>query len=232
MHLHRREHLFKWNGRPLKDKSDKELTIRSDSSLLGWGAACAKNRTGGAWSIQIKAMHINCLEFLAMMLAAKTFLDIPGVSVLLCLYNATAVAYINNTGGTVSSQLINLAKELWMWALNKDVILTTQHILGVSNTIADMESSHHGSIQTTECGSVCIQIDTSDTPLLQLGTRPPGISSDCIPTGLAPSKRLCQSPLCLIGRVMSWPHHQQSQLVLVAPEWRGQTWYPVLLEML
>jgi len=50
-------------------------------------------------------MHINSLKLLAAMLAAKTFLkDISGVSVLLQLDNATAVAYINNMGGTVSCQ--------------------------------------------------------------------------------------------------------------------------------
>ena len=86
-------------------------------------------------------MHINCLELLAATLAAKTFLkDVSGVSVFLQLDNATAVAYINNMGGTVSSKLTDLAKEQWMWALDKDIILTVQHIPGVSNTIADMES--------------------------------------------------------------------------------------------
>ena len=33
------------------------------------------------------------------------------------------MAYINNLGGTVSSQLTELAKELWLWALNKDIHL-------------------------------------------------------------------------------------------------------------
>ena len=35
--------------------------------------------------------------------------------------------------------------------------------------------SHHGSIWTAGCGCFCIHIDTLDTPLLQLGTRPPGV---------------------------------------------------------
>jgi len=96
---------------------------------------------GSAWSVQEQTMHIYCLELLAAMLAAKTFLkDVSEVSVLLQLDNATEVAYINNVGGTVSSQLTDLAKELWMWALNKDIIPTAQHIPRVSNAIADMES--------------------------------------------------------------------------------------------
>jgi len=42
-------------------------------------------------------MHINCLELLAAMLAAKIFLkDVSEVSLLLQLSNTTVVAYINN----------------------------------------------------------------------------------------------------------------------------------------
>ena len=86
-------------------------------------------------------MHINSLELLAATLAVKTFLKkASGISVLLQLDNATAVAYINNMGGTVSSQLTELAKELWMWALDRNLTLVAQHIPGLSNTIADAES--------------------------------------------------------------------------------------------
>ena len=46
-----REHLPKWNGKPLKHKTE-QMTFSSDASLLGWGAACAGNRTGGAWNRQ------------------------------------------------------------------------------------------------------------------------------------------------------------------------------------
>ena len=90
------------------------MTISSDASQLGWGAVCAGTWTGGAWLVQEQSMHINSLELLAATLAVKTFLkDASGISVLLQLDNATAVAYINNMGGTVSSQLTTLAKELW-----------------------------------------------------------------------------------------------------------------------
>ena len=90
------------------------MTISSDASQLGWGAAYVESRTGGAWSAQEQS---NCLELLAATLAVKTFLkEASGISVLLQLDNVTAVAKINNMGGTVSSQLTELAKELWMWA--------------------------------------------------------------------------------------------------------------------
>jgi len=81
------------------------------------------------------------MEFLAAMLAAKTFLnDTLGVSVLIQLNNITAVAYINNTTICVAQCLTDLPKELWMRALNKDIILSAQQITGVSNIIVDIES--------------------------------------------------------------------------------------------
>ena len=40
------------------------------------------------------------------------------------------------------------------------------------------------------------------------------------------------TPWCLKGRVLKQVKAQQAQVTLVAPVWRGQSWYPVLLEML
>ena len=183
------------------------------------------------------------------MLAAKTFLkDVSGVAVLLQLDNATAVAYINNMGGTVSSQLTDLAKKLWMWALNKDIILTAQHIPGVSNTIADMESR---TVRDRSDWMLCPQIFRAimeafgplDVDLFAsrlthqiprfFSWRPDPLAEavDAFQQDWGPLKGFANPPWCLIGIVLSQARRQQAQLVLVAPVWRGQTWYPILLEM-
>ena len=86
-------------------------------------------------------MHINSLELLAATLAVKSFVkDQKGISVLLQLDNQTAVAYINNLGGTVSPQLTDLAKALWLWALSRDLVLSAEYIPGATNCVADVES--------------------------------------------------------------------------------------------
>ena len=122
-------------------KGRERVIIRSDASLLGWGATCEGIQTGGLWSELEKMWHINCLEMQAAALATQTFLKgRTGLSVLLQMDNTTAVAYVNNLGGTVSPQLTTLAKTLWMWALQRDITLTAQHIPGVSNIVADTES--------------------------------------------------------------------------------------------
>ena len=130
-------HLTHWNGRTMIQKQ-AQIVIQSDASVTGWGAVCDGVSTGGSWSPQEQTMYINCLELLAMELAMKTFLkDHHGVSVLLQLGNYSAVAYINNLGGTVSLSLTSLAKSLWLWALERDIVLTAQHIAGVPNKVAD-----------------------------------------------------------------------------------------------
>ena len=58
---------------------------------------------------------LESLELLAATLAAKTFLkDQTDVTILMQLDNQTAVAFVNNMGGTVSVPFTDLAKALWL----------------------------------------------------------------------------------------------------------------------
>ena len=97
----------------------KENLIDSDASLIGWGATCQNQQTGGPWSQSECSMHINCLELLATTLAVHTFLK-------------------NKT--KMSTELVGLAKNLWMWCLERNIHITAQHLPGVQNCIADAES--------------------------------------------------------------------------------------------
>ena len=46
---------------------------------------------------------------------------------------SNSCAYIYHLGGTVSPQLVKLAKALWLWAFQQDIMLSAQHIPGVTN---------------------------------------------------------------------------------------------------
>ena len=114
------------------------MVIDSNASLEGWGACCSKQRKGGPWSQQGCFMHINCLELL---LAVKTFAKAKtAMSILLRIDNPTAVAYINNLGGTASKELVILMRNLWMWCLERNIHIVAVHLPGVLNTVADTES--------------------------------------------------------------------------------------------
>ena len=57
-------HTFRRNGKSLV-KTEIDIVIDSDASLMGWGATSAQQRTGGPWSAKESKMHINCLKLLA-----------------------------------------------------------------------------------------------------------------------------------------------------------------------
>ena len=86
-------------------------------------------------------MHINCLELLAATLAIQTFAKGKGnVLIHLKMDSTSALTYINKMGGTVSSDLNRLTKELWSWCLTKNVTLRASHLPGILNEKADEES--------------------------------------------------------------------------------------------
>ena len=81
-------------------------------------------------------------------------------------------------------------------------------------------------------GPVCIQADLPTFSLFQLETRPISRGNGCLSTALGTPERVCQSSLVPIGRVLNQVMIQKAQVILVAPIWKGQPWYPVLLNML
>ena len=102
---------------------------------------CRAGELIAAWSHQEATLHINCLELLAATLAVQSFTKHKcKISVLLRIDNTTAVAYINHMGGTVSKELFNLTKNLWMWCLERNIHITAQHLTGTQNIVADVES--------------------------------------------------------------------------------------------
>ena len=86
-------------------------------------------------------MHINCLELLAAFLAVKCFAkDKTNLTIYLKMDSMSALTYINKLGGTISPQLNTLAKELWLWCMERSILFKAQHLAGVLNTIGDNES--------------------------------------------------------------------------------------------
>ena len=132
--------LPKVNGNPVSPPP-QDLTILSNALMQGWGATCQGKTTNGKWSSQESIQHINLLELKAAFLGLKTFLKNQSHKVVLVtLDNSMAVAYLNNKGGTHSVPLMSLALEIWTWCLQRNVLISAQHVPGKENTIADLES--------------------------------------------------------------------------------------------
>ena len=92
----------------------------------------------GRWSQSESEHHINYLELLASFHAHQCFVSNPkSIHVRLAVYNSTAVAYINNLGGTRSPLLDSLSRPIWVWCKSRDILITAQHKPGKVNTRAD-----------------------------------------------------------------------------------------------
>ena len=243
------EKLTQWNGKALLCRP-QTITITSDASLQGWGAVCNGTRTGGPWSQSEQGMHINCLELLAATLAAKTFLKGQiGQSVLLQLDNQTAVAYINNMGGTVSPQLTDLPLDVGLVQRhNSDCrvhsrsseccsrcrvqIVDGQGRLEASSQVVPRDQPEVG---TPRGGPVCISPVHTTTSLLQLETRPISRGDGCVHPAMGEVQRLCEPPMVpdRESPVASAATTSPSNLSGSGMDSRqGQPWYPILLEML
>ena len=242
-------HMLKWNGKSLL-KKEIDLTIDSDASLTGWGAHCSHQSTGGAWSCQEAAMHINCLELLAATQAVKSFAKHKSrISILLRIDNTTAVVYINNLGGTVSSELVHLTRSLWMWCLERNIHITAQYLPGSQNIIADAESRVATSrtdwklnpaifAQTNqlfgplEVDLFATRLSTQCQCFFSWRPDPYAEATDAFLQNWTHLRGYANPPWNLIGKTISQVQSQQARIALVAPVWRTQPWYPILLTTL
>ena len=222
------------------------MIIESDASNQGWGASCQGTSTGGPWSTQEKTWHINCLELLAATLALKTFVkDKKGVSVLLKIDNTSAVAYINNHGGTVSKELVSLTRDLWMWCLERNIHIQAQHLPGVDllNHRADAESRSMKDRSDWKLNQQTfrkinelygpLEVDLFASRLTNQCRRYAARSiTDAFLQDWTMVKGFANPPWNLISCVLRKTQTQGTNIILVAPVWKAQPWYALLLSML
>ena len=149
-------------------------------------------------------------------------------------------------GGTVSPILTSMARSLWLWTLERDIMLSAQHIPGVLKITADRESRVERGRLDWMLSPVVFQkvnqtlgpleVDLFASQLIHQLPRffswrpdPQAEAVDAFQQDWSQLKGHANPPWCLVGRVLSKVRTEEAQLVLVAPVWRGQSWYPVLL---
>jgi len=115
--------------------------IFTDASLTGWGASCDNHCTHGWWSEKERSNHINYLELKAVFYALKCFAaDLSDGNILLRVDNTTAISYINRFGSIQHPHLMSLARQIWSWCEERNILLFASYIASIDNSIADQES--------------------------------------------------------------------------------------------
>ena len=154
--------------------------------------------------------------------------------------------------GTTSPKLSHLTKDLWLWCMERNILLQAQHLTRVLNSIANRESRIWSDRSEWKLSPDLIQninhkLGPLSTDLLasRLSAQLPAfISWKLDPLAIAtdvftvdwstiPANPYANSPWSLVGRVLSQILDQKvHELILVAPVWKAQSWYPLLLQML
>lgn len=237
------------NGKAIRTQ-EPDMTIETDASMLGWGAVCGGVRTGGLWSQTETRNHINYLELLAAFFAVKAFAkDRQDAHILLKMDNRTAIFYVNRMGGTHSPALSDLAIQLWQWCLERKLVLSAEHLPGIDNHVADEESRtirsvaewrlHQGTFrQITQTLGKCevdlfaTRLNTQLERFVSWRPDPEAIGSDALQLNWTDLMGYAFPPFCLISRCLRKVREEKASLLLIAPVWRSQPWYPALLELL
>ena len=219
-------------------------------SLHGWGAECQGLVTQGRWPQLEMDQHINVLELRAAKLALRSFRDLwQGGRVRLTLDNTTAVSQIVKMGSPRSKRCLIVTQEIWEFVLSSGSTVTAQHLPGKDNEIADFQSRvFRDSSSWRLCPEIFqgllrlfpwLRVDLfSDGLNHQLqrywSWRPDSHAEgvDALTTVWKGMGAYAFPPFRLILWILRKVQNEGATLLLVAPVWYQQPWYPVLLGML
>ena len=154
-----------------------------------------------------------------------------------------------SSGGTVSEELVNLIKDLWLWCLERNIHITAQHLPGAQNFIADAESWSQTERTYWKLNPYIfhkiqrifgpLKVDLYETclfaqcqPYFSWWPDPSAEGTDAFLQVWTHIKGYTNPPWKLVGRTLTQVQTQRATIVLIALVWKSQPWYPTLLHML
>ena len=206
----------------------------------------------GLWSPEdhLRLHNINLKEMEGVRLCLLHFQEaLAGKVVRLFTDNSSVSTYVNRQGGIISDSLSIAAENLLLWCQARGIVLFARHLSGKLNILADMLSRPDAVLQTewTLCHHVLPKIWTRFfRPHLDLfATRfshrlpvyvspvPDGAAwaVDALTLDWSSLQAYAFPPLALLPKVVQKARRDEACLILVAPMWPAQPWFPDLLQM-
>lgn len=161
------------------------------------------------------------------------------------LDNTTAVSYINNQGGTRSPKLMSLTLDLWNWCLRHNIFLKAKYLPGVLNVQADRESRIFFDSSDWRIQPEIIKPFLKDREIDLFATGltnqlphyvswhpdPHAYATNAFTVNWGSIKGYSFPPFNLIPRTLMKVRDDNATLLLVAPIWQEQHWWPLLLQL-
>ena len=221
------------------------------SSMSGWGAEIRSegSSTKGVWSVEEQSLHINVLDLKACKLGIMALAEgKEKVHIQILTDNTTTCSYINNFGGK-KHDLNHLAREIWIWCISKEIHISAAHIPGAVNEEADaLSRSYKDDLEWSLDNSVFHKIK-SLYPLVETDMFASRINAklkkyvsfypdheafavDAFSINWDKKVLYMFPPFSVIPRILQKIQMEQAEVVLVAPVWKTQTWWPHLQKLL
>ena len=175
---------------------------------------------------------------------------LQGRQVMVATDNSTVVSYINKQGGTRSSTLLCLTVDLFLWLESQGIIVRARHIPGCLNVIADHLSRPNQPIPTewslhheivsrifrvwgTPEVYMFATLSNSHLPrFMSPVPEPRALAVDALSPDWQGRSVYMFPPFPLLNKVMHKLRSTQvAEVILVAPWWQSQSWFPHLLPL-
>lgn len=228
-----------------RDKYD--IVVTTDASSTGWGGEAFGKQTSGTWSASEAKLHINELELLAVYFCLQSLVVGSALNILVRCDNTTAISYINNQGGCRASGCNKLARQIWKWAEENNHHIYVSYINTKVNVIADSlsreeQDSSDFMLKRKYFDKICKALGypkvdlfatrlTKQCPLfVSWNPDPESMSVDAF-TITWSSLSYAFPPFCLIPRVLKKLIEDKADVIVVAPDWSAQAWYPLYMSL-
>jgi hypothetical protein len=125
------------NGKPIRFQ-DPVIVITTDASKKRLGSdeqseGFRQVDTGGNF-LAHKCIGVTSLQYAILTLVP----ELTSRNIQLQIDNSSAVAYIDHMGGAHSKPMNSIAKEIWDWAIQRNIHLTAVHIPEIEHVKADI----------------------------------------------------------------------------------------------
>lgn len=228
---------------------EPNLIIYTDSSKTGWGAVNKTHnvKTEGFWSQEERNKHINVLELKAALFALLSLVSkVINCHVRLYMDNTVAISYISNFGGKIP-ELHSLAKEIWMWCINRNIWLSVAHIPGKNNIEADLLSRQinddtewavkptvfeqiQNKMGHTNIDLFASRLNCKHDCYISYRPDPHAFAIDAFSVNWNDYNGYIFPPFSLLGRIIQKIKADKvDNVLLIAPLWPTQVWFPPLL---
>ncbi|MCG8045740.1 MAG: hypothetical protein JAY75_18865 [Candidatus Thiodiazotropha taylori] len=226
--------------------------IETDSSTTGYGGHDVTNdlEISGIWDDEEKEMHINYLELKAAYLCLQAFCsEDKNQHIHLFVDNRVALKYLSKMGGR-KRHLNKLAREIWVWCEKRNLWLSVFHIPSSRNVRADQLSragkklnedmewaldSEIFSVIQQRMGQCQIDLFASahnhKLPVY-CSYVPDGRALAINAFSLTWANRLnfAFPPFSCLAQTIQKLVEDEAELILIAPLFPTQTWFPHLLK--